>query len=329
MIFIKSSDSGSAKIVAHSGQTISGLVDATGYDIGIYIGPGIRNVTVKGATVSGAHDEGILVQDTSDIVIKDSTISNNGLTGSHADPSSGNLTEDKAIVLAGTTDCRVENNVVTGNGHGGISVLDDGTNHPFALNTVANTPIPGTENVITGNSIVDNQGDCGIVVAAKNPGVGASHHGDSGKKAGDGVNDNTISNNRVISDPVEGPPYVGGIVVAGGVGQTSEVHVTNNKILNNVVVGGVIPGISIHVFGPGVITGTQLIGNVLSNNGAGEISGDTTGIEIFAVPGGVIKGTQVQSDTVISDYYGVWHNGDSGTIISGLLPYAVTTPTFP
>jgi parallel beta-helix repeat protein len=304
-------------------------VDATGSDIGIYIGPGVRNVMVTGATVSGAHDEGILVQDTSGIVVKNSTISNNGLTGSHADPSSGNLTEDKAIVLAGTTDCRVENNVIKGNGHGGISVLDDGLNHPFALNTVANTPIPGTENVITGNTIVDNLGDCGIVVSAKNPG-GASHNGGSGKNGRDGVNDNTISNNRVVADPVIGPPYVGGIVVAGGA--FGPVNVNNNVIQNNVVVGGVIPGISLHAFGPGVIVGTQLIGNVLSNNGGLEdkVSNNTTGIEIFAVPGvGVIKDTGVQSDTAINDYYGVWHVGDSGTTISGLLPYGATFVTFP
>jgi parallel beta-helix repeat protein len=311
-----------AKIVAHSFQMITGHVNAAGYDIGVYIGPGVRNVTVTGATISGAHDEGILVQDTSGIVIKNSTISKNGLTGSHADPSSGNLTEDKAIVLAGTTNCLVKNNVVEDNGHGGIAVLDDGPNHPFALNAVTATLIPGTRNFITGNDIVDNQGDCGIVVSAKNPRAGVSHHGDSygfpGTNPGDGVNDNTISNNRVVGG-------VGGIIVAGGA--LGPVNVMNNVIQDNVVAGGFIPGISIHAFGPGVITGTKLIGNVLSNNGAGEQSDNTTGIEIFAVPGvGVIKGTQVQSDTVINDYFGVWHVGDSGTTISGLLPYMVTVP---
>lgn len=312
-----------AKIIAQSGQLITGTIDATGYDIGIYIGPNVHAVTVTGATVSGAHDEGILVQDTSAIVIENSTISNNSLAGSHADPLSGNLTEDKAIVLAGTTFCLVENNVITGNGHGGISVLDDGINHPFALNTVTKDPIPGTNNVITGNTIVDNLGDCGIVVSAKNPSFAFN-------TVGDGVNNNTISNNRVISHPVNGPPYVGGIVVAGGA--LGPVHVNNNVIQNNMVVGGVIPGISIHAFGPGMIIGTQLIGNVLSNNGGlGDmVSNNTTGIEIFAVPHvGVIKDTLVQSNTVINDLYGVWHIGDSSTTISDPLSYGVTVVTVP
>ena len=46
-----------ARIVATSGQTISGKVDATGCDIGIYIGPGITNVKVKDATISGANEK--------------------------------------------------------------------------------------------------------------------------------------------------------------------------------------------------------------------------------------------------------------------------------
>lgn len=52
-----------AKVVAHSGQTIRGKIDATGYDLGISIGPGVHGVAVVGARVTGAKDEGIMVQD--------------------------------------------------------------------------------------------------------------------------------------------------------------------------------------------------------------------------------------------------------------------------
>ena len=337
-----------AKIVAHSGQTISGLVDATGYDIGIYIGPGVRNVTVKRATVSGANDEGILVQDTSDIVIKDSTISNNANTpGTHAGEGAGQLGEDKAIVLAGTTNCQVKDNTVENNGAGGISVLDDGPNHPFAINTVTTSPIAGTENLITGNLVKDNLNSCGIVVSAKNLGGGVfdsknktergsdqenergGQH-DQGNKRGGGVYNNIVSKNTV-NGYMGGPfvPNVGGIVVAGGA--FGAVQVMDNVILNNVVTGGLIPGISIHAFGPAVISGTKLIGNVLSNNGGvGDgVSNNTTGIEIFAVPGGVITGTQVLSDTISNDVYGVWHIGDTATHIANLQTNSVTTPVFP
>jgi len=39
-----------AYISATSGQTITGFINATGKDIGVYIGPGVKNVKVKDAT---------------------------------------------------------------------------------------------------------------------------------------------------------------------------------------------------------------------------------------------------------------------------------------
>jgi parallel beta-helix repeat protein len=114
-----------AKIVATSRQKISDTIDATGYDIGIYIGPGVHDVMVTEATVTGANDEGILVQDASNIVIKNSTISNNAI-----DAHDG-LSEDKAIVLAGTTNVLVKNNTIEDNMRGGIALVDDGPNHPL------------------------------------------------------------------------------------------------------------------------------------------------------------------------------------------------------
>lgn len=312
-----------AKVIATSGQIISGNIDATGYDVGIYIGPGVRNVIVTRATVSNANDEGILVQDTSNICITDSTISNNGNTGN----THSSFTEDKAIVLAGTTKCLVKNNTVQDNGHGGISLLDDGPRHPFAVNTVATTPIAGTWNVISGNLIQRNAADCGIVVAAKN--------------AGPGVHDNVILKNTVIGGwsgtPGESIPYVGAIVVAAGAG-SSYARTTNNIVLNNVVTGGLLPGIVLHCFPSGVISGTQLIGNVLSNNGAGEpgLPGDpqkSTGIAIVAVglpgPSPVLTNTQVLSDTVSNDYYGVWVGNATATHIVNLTTSSVTVPVYP
>lgn len=307
-------------VVATSGQTITGNIDATGFDIGIYIGPGVTNVMVNSATVSGANDEGILVQDTSGIVISNSTIENNGNTGNtHGGTGPGQLSEDKGIVLAGTVNCQVMNNIVQDNGHGGISVLDDGPNTTFALNPVTVTPIAGTGNTISGNLVQRNAGDCGIVVAAKNP--------------GGGVYNNIVSNNTVTGGwsgiPGSSIPYIGGIIIAGGA--FGPVVVNDTVVQNNTVTGGLIPGISLHAFGPGTMTGTELTGNVLSGNGQGELSGNTTGIEIFAVPNvGVITQTQVVSDTISSDYYGIWHSGDTYTKIDNLdIELSVTIPIGP
>jgi parallel beta-helix repeat protein len=67
-----------AKIIATSGQEIHGNIDATGYDIGVYIGPGTRNVRVQDARISGAKYEGILVLEASNIKITDNTVEHNG-----------------------------------------------------------------------------------------------------------------------------------------------------------------------------------------------------------------------------------------------------------
>ena len=290
-----------AKVVASSGQTISGTITATGYDVGIYIGPGIHDVKVVGATVNGANDEGILVQDASNILIEGSTVQGNAVSAYTGG------SETKGIVLAGTRNVLVKQNTVESNGHGGISVLDDGPNSPFAPTAIDSKAVAGTGNVITENSVKDNAVDCGIVLSAKNP--------------GGGVSDNVISGNTVTGG-------VGGIVVAGGA--SGPVSVTNNVVSKNVVTGGDLPGISLHAFGPGTISGTQLVGNVLSSNGVGSVSGKTTGIEIFAVPNvGTIAGTQVLKDSISGDYYGVYHVGDTGTHIAGLTTSSVTTPVFP
>lgn len=311
-----------AKIIATSDQHISGTIDATGYDLGIYIGPGVTGVRVTGATVENANDEGILVQDTSNIVILGSTVEGNAVNWDSADK----LSEVKGIVLAGTTNVLVQGDVVKGNLHGGISILDDGPSIIFAPKSISSTPVASTGNVVKANLIADNPGDCGIVVSAKNPGPGG------------GVSNNVISENTVIGfNPAAGDllPGVGGIVVAGGA--FGPVNLSNNVVRNNTVSGGFLPGISLHAFGPGVITGTQLIGNELSNNGAGELSGNTTGIEIFALfvappgPGqvGVISGTQILNDSVSNDYYGVWHAFDTGANIVKLKTSGVTVAVFP
>ena len=108
-----------AYISATSGQAITGYINATGKDIGIYIGPGVENVKVKNATIFGANYEGILVQDTSNIDITNNTISNNGIHSLYlldptkpasVPPDTTNpqvITEGKAIELVGTTNCLI------------------------------------------------------------------------------------------------------------------------------------------------------------------------------------------------------------------------------
>lgn len=297
-----------AKVVAHSGQTIRGPVDATGYDLGIYVGPGVHDVRVLGARVTGANDQGILVQDAHDVLIKNSTVEGNALN--HAPQ----LEEVKGIVLTGTRNVIVAGNTVDGNGDGGIGVYDDGpnsssTNAPIAIDQHA---VPSAGNVVYGNTVKDNLNGCGIVVSGKNP--------------GGGVTDNVVAFNTVLGfDPAAGDttPGVGGIVVAGG--EFGAVRVTRTVVLHNTVTGGFIPGISLHASSPAVLSGTFLLDNVLSHNGGHP---ESHGIEI-ATKDGTITGTRVLHDTVVDDYYGVFHVGDIHTTISGLKTSGVTQPVGP
>ncbi len=313
----------SAAIDATPGQVISGSVDATGCDVGIYVGPGANGVVVSGATVTGANDHGVFAEDVSGLVIIGSTISGNGISPH------GGVPEDKAVALAGTTDALVRGNTVENNmADGGISIVDDGPSiDPGAPVATATTPFAGTGNVVTGNLVEDNAFGCGIVVAAYNPGAG--------------VSGNVVSKNTVIGGwsgaPFASIPYVGGIVIAADSPFTTA---TNNKVLNNVVSGSVIPGIIVHSNAPGdYVSGTMLIKNEVSDNfgllsNTGEPTPNDapqpTGINIVAeiFPGEpsppVLTDTQVLSNSVSNDVNGVWLCNSVGTHIANLATASVS-----
>ena len=69
-----------AAMVVTSGQRVHGItVDASGCDVGIFVGPGTTGVMIDGVTVTGANDHGIFVQNAEHITIKDSTVMGNGV----------------------------------------------------------------------------------------------------------------------------------------------------------------------------------------------------------------------------------------------------------
>jgi hypothetical protein len=297
-----------AKVVAHSGQTIWGAVNATGYDLGIYIGPGVHDVKVLGARVTGANDQGILVQDAHDVLIRNSTVKGNAMNHPAA------LEEVKAISITGSRRVVVVGNTVEGNGDGGIGLYDDGPNSPHTNAPVAidRHGVPSLDDVISGNTIADNLNGCGIVVAGKNP--------------GGGVRDNLVSYNTVHGfDPAAGDttPGVGGIVVAGG--EFGAVDVVHTVVFHNAVTGGFIPGISVHAGPTAHIAANWLVDNTLTRNGG---TPDSRGVEIAGAPGATV-GTQVLDDRVVDDHYGVFHTGDTATRIANLHTSGVTQPVGP
>ncbi|HXA31009.1 MAG TPA: right-handed parallel beta-helix repeat-containing protein [Acidimicrobiales bacterium] len=297
-----------ADIIATTGQSITGTVDATGCDIGIYVPPGTSGVTIDGATVSGANDHGIMAENTTGLTIQNSTIENNGLNPTH------NIDTNKAVLLVGVTNSSVENNTVTGNlADGGISVTDEGNGvNPGAPGPGPLTPIASTNDGITGNTVNGNFGGCGIIVESW--------------VAGAGTNDIFVTGNQVLGDPgVFGPhgPVIGQIVVAT---DAPGATVTNTEVSGNTVNGSFISGITVHSNAPGdSITGTTIHGNSLDNNNWGHINGapqtDAIALIVNNIPGPsapVLSGTAVTDNTMTNQFAGVWQTWQvTGTTLSG------------
>jgi parallel beta-helix repeat protein len=292
-----------AAITATKGQVITGTINATGFDIGVYVGPGVTEVIIKNAKIFGANAHGIFIQDTRNVIVKDSEIYGNG------NPTAG-VASGKAIVLSGTHDCLIVNNRVHDNWGGGIEVTDDGPISPAALNP--GNALPGRENAIWGNVVIDNLAACGIVVSSWNP--------------GEGVSENLVVGNTVSITRSDGP-YLGGIVVAADILNTTVKHTV---VSMNTVTGGFLPGIIVHSNAPGdVVTGTMISFNTLSSNGAFPPSDPNdaqkpAGINIVAeTPTSVLTNTLVIWNTVNNNYYGDWHYQDTNTKIIHLQGNAI------
>jgi hypothetical protein len=318
-----------AKVILTSKQQLTGTtINATGCDIGIYIGPGATSVLISGVTVTGANEHGIFAQDASHVTIQYSVVTGNGVAG-HACPASGEpppgcIAEDKAIEFAGTSDSVISHNLVSHNlADGGIGVADDGPTDPGAPSTFPGNPHGAQNNLVSDNLIINNSNGCGIVIAAYNQGT-------------------DVDNTQVFNNTVTGtapaprqllPPhnsFIGQIVVATD-GPFAEV--SNTQVVGNQLDGAQLPGIVAHsnVFGD-VITRTLIQDNVIADsgyypgppatnpNGPG-ISQGTTGIALIAEVGGadtpspVLSDTTVSSNTVLNDTNGVWLCGTTHTTV--------------
>ncbi|HLI51438.1 MAG TPA: right-handed parallel beta-helix repeat-containing protein [Thermomicrobiaceae bacterium] len=297
-----------AKVVAKSNQLIGGVIDATGCDVGVYVGAGVTGVLIQHATISNANDEAILVQDTWDVGIANNTVIHNDVAVHTS------IAEDKAISLVGSSHVTVDHNLVTDTvGSGGIGVYDDGAVDPSGLKP--GMSLPGNNNWVTDNQVVNNLTDCGIIVAAFNAGK-------TGGVSGNVIQGNTVSNN------------VSGIVLAAnGPG----VVVSNNYVLWNTVTDNGINGIILHSNAPGsAISGTVIHRNTVSGNGADPEVGLThpNGIILAGstfgpnTPPAVVTNTYVTYNWVKNEYFGVAEiNAQNSSVLGWALIHA-TVPVF-
>ena len=321
-----------AQLILTSNQHLIGTtVNATGCDLGIFVGPGTDKVLISGVTVTGANEHGIFVQDASRVTIQDSVVTGNGVAG-HACPPAGSppagcIPEDKGIELVGTSDSVITHNLVSNNrADGGIGVADDGPTNPGAPNTHGGNINGAHNDVVKDNLIVDNTNGCGIVVAAYNQGTP--------------VDNIQVSGNTIIGTaPAPGqifPPrgsFIGQIVVATD-GPFAEI--SNARVVGNRLDGSELPGIVVHsnVFGD-VISQTVIQDNVIADNGYYPgppsakpndpgISQGTTGIALMAEIGGatspvpVLAHSNISSNTILNDTNGVWLCGTDDTNVHQL-----------
>src|SRR5918911_2392142 len=110
------------------------VIDATGQSHGLYVdGAGATGTTVEGFTIENAQLEGVLVQDTSGVVVRDNTVRANdrawqGTPGGEATcPGALPFEQDdcgEGLHLLGVAAARVEHNLVERN-VGGILLTDE------------------------------------------------------------------------------------------------------------------------------------------------------------------------------------------------------------
>ncbi len=308
-----------AKVIAYQGEIISGQINATGFDFGVYIGPGISNVLIYHAHIFGASNHGVIAVDTTGISIIDSNISDNV---QHPDPA---IPDNKEVGFYGVSNSYIVGNIITGSaGDGGISVYSSSSLVPTGL------PVPdenssGNNNFIADNYVANDSRGCGIVVAAWGPGMS--------------VENNWVFNNIVLGDLMtpNGPTgmSVGTIVVAADFPFSSAV---NNVVLDNTVIGGLEDGIIINVQAPGASAiGNEIAGNFVKLGGFQRINNppfdNASDLNLAPAPNGIAiyanyipqtaspippiaKFNTVMFNTISDEAIGIWvANAYNGTYI--------------
>lgn len=296
-----------AAVTAHAGEQVSGSIDARGCDVGVYIGPGADDVTVTRATVWGANDHGIFVQDASGVVLVDNTITGNGVNRNRMIP------EDKALELAGTVGATVSDNRVVNNDGGGIGLADDGPLDPGAVPGHPGALRPSADNEVVRNSVSGNLNDCAIVITAKNYGTGAIG--------------NTVAHNVLVDVPGVFPPTLGGIVLAGQL-------VKHNQVVGNTVQGSFMPGIVVHSSRPDTDVSDNVIAdNTLSADDWGRINGPNARVAIILAtasrPAGELDRTVLANNRISADEdYGIYQIGTTRTVIAADRFNDATVPVY-
>ncbi len=311
-----------ARLVAHAHETITGVVRASGCDIGIYVPPGASGAVIRDATVTGALDQGILVQDSNSVTIEDSIVTGNLVRPElcpfpPAKPKGPCIVDAKAVELVGSSHSVIEGNTIADNmGEGGIGVFDDGTQSPGTLGS--GHLLPAMDNLVEHNVVVNNPRGCGIVVSTH--------------VVGEAVIGNQIIDNVSVGNAE-------GVVVADNMPHT---ELAGTVIRGNVATDSVAPGIVLNSLAPfDVVSGTLVEDNLLSRNGGlppfehlpGYVPKPTGVIVVTAeLPPGTPKGTvaplqrgvRLVGNIITSEGWGIWSTPQNHLTVTGTVEQGVT-----
>ncbi|NMO53379.1 PQQ-binding-like beta-propeller repeat protein [Actinoplanes sp. TBRC 11911] len=260
------------------------VIDASGLINGIEVAA--PNVTVSGFTVQNAIGEGILVKGVNNATLSVNIVSgNNRGTGSAyyiACVTPGDC--GGGIHLIGSSGSKVVNNTVRGNAAG--IVLSDETG-------------PATGNLVSGNSVQDNAGSGGVILAGRNQAAAPGGVRASGTA---GVQGNTITANTVTGNGLTGGG--GGIVLSASVAGGA---VYGNTVTANTVSGNGDAGVTV-VSQAGQDLGGNLVNgsNTIGTNNVKAGSQQTTGVRVATVSPLSI---QVTGNNIANDHFGIRTTG--------------------
>ncbi len=282
------------------------LVNAAGKDNGFLITGGGSGSTIAGFRVRNATEEGILVAGASHVRILWNAVSHNDLGMFSSTPTGecapqGEVPGDcgEGIHLMSSRHSRVAHNVVFDNA-GGILLTDE-----FG---------PTAWNAVVGNRVFHNQYDCGITIAAHNPGAvmnGVPQPNVAG-----------IYRNWIVGNVSNDNGRLGegaGILLAAGA-PTGGVY--SNWVLGNHAARNELAGITVHEHAPGGdLNGNVFIGNRLRHNGLGGTAvppGDpdagvtqTVDLLVFSAVD-TITGTVIRHNHLSYAHFGIWTQNVAG-----------------
>ena len=241
-------------------------INATSHPEGVVIqAAGAAGSVLEGFTIENAQGEGVLVEGTSNVTVMNNVVNGNDLA---CIPQASANDCGEGIHLESVTNSTVSRNS-SENNTGGI-LLDDGVPPgtigvgAFGGATAYYGPTSG--NLIQSNIVVNNVWDCGITMPSHNSNAAPGGH--PNPSAG-GVFDNTVKGNVSQNNGIQGGGGSGILMAAPFPGTASY----DNVIQGNTVSGNGQAGITVHSHAPAQdVNGNQVLNNVVGQNAVGETS---------------------------------------------------------